>query len=230
LTSVVAEDREVAADRTRPTEATRARRMLLCVAVAVAAATGGTSQADDGAYVTESFGVASGHGGLAGLIGNPLHLRLGIGMRIGHVAIEPWFLSDLQTDRTGAFRGIAGGQPAAGSADLEAMGLDAKYIISLDRRLEVFGRAGPLVAEANGALTGYRGRGFGVAAGAQLTGKVRALGFLWSPLFFVRRGPMVTGALFLDAGYDFYFLRAHGAALDARVGHVSVGFAIGSAF
>ena len=41
---------------------------------------------------------------------------------------------------------------------------------------------------------------------------------------------MVTGALFLDAGYDFYALRGPRAGIDARVGHVSVGFAIGSAF
>ena len=204
--------------------------MAVAVAGALVLATA-TSGADDGAYVAESFGVATAHGRLAGLLGGPLHLRLSLGMRLGQVAIEPWFLSDLQTDRTGAFKGIAGGEPAAGSADLGAMGLDAKYIVALDRRLEVFARAGPLVADGTGALAGYHGRGLGVAAGAQITGKVRALGFLWSPLFFLRHGPMVTGALFLDAGYDFYFLRAAGgAALDARVGHVSVGFAVGSAF
>lgn len=203
---------------------------FIAVAVGLVAATG-ASHADDGAYLAESFGVATGQGRLAGLIGSPLHLRLSLGMRIGHVAIEPWFLADLQTDRTGAFRGIVGGEPAAGSADLDAMGLDVKYIVALDRRLEVFARAGPLVAGGNGALAAYRGRGVGFAAGAQITGDVRALGFLWSPLFFVSRGPMITGALFLDAGYDFYFLRtAGGAALDARVGHVSVGFAVGSAF
>jgi hypothetical protein len=110
------------------------------------------------------------------------------------------------------------------------MGLDAKYIVALDHRLEVFARGGPLVAEGTGALAGFHGRGVGVAAGAQLSGKVRALGFLWSPLFFLNRGPRVTGALFLDAGYDFYFLRRGSEVIDARVGHVSVGFAVGSAF
>ena len=189
------------------------------------------AHADDGAYVTESFGVATGRGRLARAIGSPLHLRIGFGMRLGRLAIEPWFLSDLQTDRVGAFKGLVGGDPAAGTADLNALGLDAKYIVPVDDRIEVFVRGGPLVADGNGALAGFHGRGLGVAGGAQISGKVRALGFLWSPLFFLKRGPMVTGALVLDAGYDFYFLRAPGGgAIDARIGHVSVGFAIGTAF
>ncbi len=184
-----------------------------------------------GAYVAESFGVASSHGTLGRMLGSPLHLRFGVGLRLGHWAVEPWFLSDLQTDRVGAFLGRVGGDPAAGSADLPSMGIDVKYIEPIDRHLEVFVRGGPLTAEANGAMAGYAGRGLGFGAGAQLTGKVRALGFLWSPLFFLKRGPLVTGSLFLDAGYDFYFLRGDGApAINSRVGHVSLGFAVGSAF
>ena len=185
----------------------------------------------DGAYVDESFGVASAHGKLAGVLGNPLHLRFAVGMRIGAFAIEPWFLSDLQTSRVGAFKGIVGGAPAPGSADLTSLGIDLKYIVPLDDHLAAYARGGPLAADANGALAGYAGRGLGFAGGVQLTGQVRALGFLWSPLFFLKRGPMVTGSLFLDAGYDFYFLRAHaGEPINARLGHVNVGFAIGSAF
>jgi hypothetical protein len=203
----------------------------LAFAAAAAVDAGHAARADTGAYFAESFGVATGHGPLASALGSPFHLRLAVGMRLGDLAIEPWILSDLQTDRVHAFRGLVGGDPAAGSADLNAMGLDAKYIVALDRRLEVFARGGPLTAEGTGTLTGYRGRGFGLAGGAQLTGDVRALGFLWSPLFFLERGPLVTGALFLDAGYDFYFLRSKlGPPIDARVSHVSIGFAIGTAF
>jgi len=188
------------------------------------------ARAEDGAYVTESFGVATGRGRLAAVLGSPLHLRIALGMRLGRLAIEPWILSDLQTDRVGAFKWLVGGEPADGTADLNVMGLDAKYVVRLDERVEVFARAGPLVAEASGALAGFHGRGVGIAGGAQLSGQVRALGFLWSPLFFLARGPMVTGALVLDAGYDFYFLRRGNELLDARVGHVSIGFAVGSAF
>jgi hypothetical protein len=185
----------------------------------------------DGAYVDESFGVAIPHGKLAGVLGNPLHLRFGVGMRFGALAIEPWFLSDQQTSRVHAFRGLLGGDPAPGSADLTSLGIDLKYIVRLDHHLEAYVRGGPLAADANGVLAGYAGRGLGAGGGVQLSGRVRALGFLWSPLFFLKRGPLVTGSLFLDAGYDFYFLRSQvGDPLDVRIGHVSVGFAVGSAF
>ena len=199
------------------------------VALVALAVTGGVARAD-GAYLTESFGVASGSG-FAGMLGTPLHLRLAIGMRLGNVAIEPWIVSDLQTERDGAILGLAGGEPRPGTADVNSMGLDARYIVALHDHVAVFARGGPMVSDGTGALAGYHGRGVGAAAGAQLTGKVRALGFLWAPLFFVKRGPMLTGALLVDAGYDFVFLRMPGApVVDARIGHVSVGFAVGSAF
>ena len=207
------------------------RTPWVAAAVVAILAPAGTAHADDGAYVTESFGVATSRGRLSGVLGTPLHLRLAVGMRLGNVAIEPWILSDMQTDRVGAFGGLAGGEPRPGTADVNTMGLDAKYIVDIDRHVAMYARGGPLVADGNGALAGYHGRGIGVAAGAQLTGRVRALGFLWAPLFFVKRGPMVTGALLVDAGYDYYFLRMPGApAVDARIGHLSIGFAVGSAF
>ena len=41
----------------------------------------------------------------------------------------------------------------------------------------------------------------------------------------------MTGALFVDAGYDYLFLRTTGGpAIDARIAHVSLGFAVGYAF
>ena len=52
-----------------------------------------------------------------------------------------------------------------------------------------------MASDGTGALAGYHGRGIGAAAGAQLTAKVRALGFLWAPLFFIDRGPMLTRSL-----------------------------------
>jgi hypothetical protein len=198
-------------------------------ALAALALAGGVARAD-GPYLTESFGVASGTG-FAGMLGTPLHLRLAIGMRLGNFAIEPWIVSDLQTERDGATLGLVGGDPRPGTADVNSMGLDARYIVALHDHVAMFARGGPMVSDGTGALAGYHGRGVGAAVGAQLTGKVRALGFLWAPLFFVKRGPMLTGALLVDAGYDFVFLRMPGApAIDARIGHISVGFAFGSAF
>ncbi len=185
----------------------------------------------DGVFFEESFGVANARGPLASTVAAPLHLRVGIGMRIGDFALEPWVVADQQLDRVHAWKGVVGGDPKPGAADLEAYGLDAKYIVALDHRFSVFARTGPLAADGNGALMGYTGRGFGFAGGAQITGRVRALGFLFSPLFFVPKGPFVTGSLFLDAGYDFYWLRGPGGdAITAHVGHVSVGFGVGSDF
>ena len=203
----------------------------LAVAAALAAPGGARADKIDGLYLTESFGVASASGRFSSMIGTPLHLRLAAGVRVGNAAIEPWILSDLQTDRDGATLGIAGGDPRPGAADINSWGVDFKYIIPLERHVSLFARGGPMVSDGTGALAGYHGRGIGAAAGAQLTGKVRALGFLWAPLFFLDRGPMVTGALLIDAGYDFSFLRMAGAPpIHARIAHASVSFAIGSAF
>ena len=213
---------------------TSARVRLACAVTGVAVVmlpAGVRADGIDGLYLSESFGVASAAGKFSSMLGTPLHLRLAAGLRVGNVAIEPWILSDLQTHRDGATLGIAGGDPRPGAADVNSMGLDAKYIVPLERHVSLFARGGPMVSDGTGALAGYHGRGIGAAAGAQLTGKVRALGFLWAPLFFVDRGPMLTGALLIDAGYDFTFLRmADGPAVNARIAHVSVGFGVGSAF
>jgi hypothetical protein len=191
----------------------------------------GVARADTGVYLTESVGVGMSRDGLENVVAAPMHLRIGGGIRFGNIAIEPWMLTDLQTDREGAWRGFVGGEPAMGTADLTSYGVDGKYIFPIDARLSAYVRGGPCLVDANGALAGYSGYGFGGGGGFQITGRVRALGFLWSPLFFVKKGPKVTGALYLDQGYDFYRLRStNGPPIDARIGHVSVGFALGSAF
>ena len=171
-------------------------------ALAALALAGGVARAD-GAYLTESFGVASGNG-FGGMLGTPLHLRLAIGMRLGNFAIEPWIVSDLQTERDGAILGLAGGDPRPGTADVNSMGLDARYIVALHDHVAMFARGGPMVSDGTGALAGYHGRGVGAAVGAQLTGKVRALGFLWAPLFLTKRGPKISGSLYFDQGFDIY--------------------------
>ncbi|HEY4181133.1 MAG TPA: hypothetical protein VGM90_30020 [Kofleriaceae bacterium] len=185
----------------------------------------------DGLYASESIGVSLPDASLAPYLQQPLKVRLAVGARWRFLAIEPWLSSDLQLDRDGATRGILGGTPANGTADLATYGVDAKLIGKLDDHLSAFVRMGPSRAEANGMLDGYSGWGAGASAGVQLTGRVRALGFLWAPLFFVKRGPMVTGSLFLDQGVDFYRLRMPGAPdIDAHVAHVSIGFALGADF
>lgn len=185
----------------------------------------------DGLYFTESFGVGIARGELRPYMGQPMHMRLAAGYRLRDFAVEPWIQSQMQLDRDGAFRGLIGGTPKEGSADLAGYGIDGKYILRLDKVVSAYVRGGGSIMEANGALMGYRGHGLGFAYGLQISGKVRALGFLWTPLFFLDRGPKITGALYIDAGYDFYRLRSAGMPnIDARVGHVAMGFALGQTF
>jgi len=201
------------------------------IAATLLALCGQAAADDNGLYFTESFGVGMARGDLRQYMGNPMHMRIAVGARLGNLAVEPWVTSDLQMDRDGAFRGIIGGEPAAGSADLASYGIDAKYSVQIDRHLSAYVRGGPMIASATGVLEGYDGYGIGVAGGFQISGRVRALGFLWSPLFFLKRGPMITGSLYMDQGYDFYRLKMPGApTLNAHVGHVNVGFSLGSSF
>ena len=203
---------------------------MRCVVVSLCTVLCSTAAAD-GLYFTESFGVSMGRGDVESTVGRPMHIRVAIGARYGSFALEPWLTSALQLSREGAWQDFIGGEPPDGMADLATWGVDAKYILPLDDKLSAYVRGGPVFASGTGALEGYSGRGFGASYGMQVTGKVRALGFLWTPLFFVDKGPKVTAALYLDAGYDFYTLRMNGApTLDARVGHVSVGFAVGQTF
>jgi len=204
-------------------------------AVLVAVVAWSTAAHADGVYVTESFGVATGRGALEGPLGHVIHARLALGARVRFLAVEPWLMSELQDEREGGLRGFVGGDPVAGRADLDAYGVDARLIAPLYRtttsRLEAYVRGGPFIASGTGALAGYHGRGAGFAGGLQITGRVRALGFLWAPLLFLKRGPMATGAIYLDQGYDFYELQMGDTRpIRARVGHVSFGFAIGQSF
>jgi hypothetical protein len=190
----------------------------------------------DGLYFSESFGVGRARGVLQPVVGNAVHTRIAVGARVRFLAIESWITADMQTDRDGAWRGLVGGEPAGGRADLESYGVALKAIGSIHRgpsgeRIEGYVRGGGFLAAGTGVLEGAQGRGLAAAAGIQIVGRVRALGFLWAPLFFVEKGPRVTGAVFLDQGYDFYRMRlGDGSRMSARVGHVSVGFGVGSSF
>lgn len=195
-----------------------------------------TAHADEGVYFSQSLGVAQAKGPLASTVGNAIESRLALGARIDWLAIEGWVMSNVQTDREGAFKGFVGGEPADGRADLEAYGFALRAIAPLYRapsgeKLAGYVRVGPGIVAGTGMLDGYRGIGLGASAGIVLTGKVRALGFLWAPFLFMKKGPKVTGALFLDQGWDFVRLeRADARTIRARVGHISVGFALGSTF
>lgn len=184
----------------------------------------------DGFYFEESGGLSVSRGRLGDYVNGVMHLRLGVGVRHGSFAVEPWMSADLDSDRDGSIYGV-GGNPKPGGADLASYGVDAKYIHAVIPHVEVYVRGGPLYATGTGALGPYHGFGFGGGAGVQLTTSVRALGFLFAPLFWSKRGPLVTGGLFLDEGVDLYRLSADTMPpISSRVGHVDAGFAFGSSF
>lgn len=186
----------------------------------------------DGFYYSESVGVATARGSDAGAMSSSLRTRAGVGYRMGAISIEPWLSVDLAFARDGATLEVFGGAPASGHADLEGGGLDVRFSEALGRGFTLYTRVGPRYASASGALTGYSGWGIGAATGVALVGKVRALGFLWAPLFFASKGPHVLAAVFLDAGADVYALDA-GSGMPAFATPVlatSIGFAVGSDF
>jgi hypothetical protein len=60
---------------------------------------------------------------------------------------------------------------------------------------------------------------------------VRALGFLFAPLFFMKRGPRIHAALYLDQNVDWYWLGAsHMATLSVPVVGTTIGIGAGSYF
>ena len=95
-----------------------------------------------------------------------------------------------------------------------------------EARAEPGGRASGL-----GALDGYRGFGVGAATGVQFTNRVRALGFLFSPLFFFDYGPKIMASAFVDANVDWYWLSTGGMPPRSMplVG-VTIGIGAGSHF
>jgi hypothetical protein len=183
----------------------------------------------DGYYYEQSYGLSSARTNAMGA-GTALRLRLGFGVRVGDVSLEPWFAGDLTFDRVGDTYGI-GGDPAMGRADLTNVGFDVRYSDSIGRGLSIYVRGGPRIGGGTGVLAHYSGPGIGAGTGIQLSGTVRLLGFLWAPLFWVKKGPKVTGALFLDEGIDYYHLTAGtDAPIDAPIVSTNIGFAIGQDF
>jgi hypothetical protein len=209
--------------------------MRCALALGIVAAV--TSRATaDGVYVLQSVGIGRARGDLEPTVGNAIRTRLAAGARVRWLAVEPWLQSDVHPSRTGGYlAGFVGGDPVAGHADLASYGFDVKlagpiYRAPTGERVEVYVRGGPFITSATGALDGFRGYGAGMSAGVQLTGEVRALGFLWAPLFLTHRGPKVLGSLYFDQGVELCRLEGAGRSLDARVVHVALGFGVATGF
>jgi len=202
--------------------------VLRCLAIyAVLAST--VARADDGVYFTQTVGLS--HASEA-TFGRPLQTRAGFGARVRYLAVEAWMSSDTQLARDGSWLYFVGGEPKMKS-DLDSYGVTARAIAPVHRTakatVEAYARGDLGLAKATGELDGYRGPLAGLGGGLQIRGSVRALGSAWGPLFWLDRGPRVTAALFLDAGYDLVELHGERTIRTGLV-RTTLGFAVGSSF
>ena len=220
--------------------------LLICATTAAATA--------DGLYASESFGGTDVKDQLASSMSSAFRIRFAVGYRHRNWAVEGWFAGALTLggDHASDGGGYDGSSPnpelpgscgpsrcghdhASGASVHDALftyGVDVKYLQPVARHVELYLRGGL----SRGILDGnaYAGRGLGVGAGVQLKGKVRALGFLFWPLFFTSWGHKVTAAVFLEDGFEFYRLHKGGVvgagSIDAQLNHLTLGFAVGSDF
>lgn len=189
----------------------------------------------EGTYVSFGVGPTAVEDALASAAGDGARVRFGLGHRFERFAIEGFVAPEVFDDAVSGF----------------GAGLDARYVLPVSPGFQAYVRGSashltlypgyrdglvedpawygddaspPLAAE-------YSGRGLGAGVGVQLRGSVRALGFLYLPMFFVPVGPTIDAAVFLDHGYDFYRLHAEGhRSLDARVTRWTIGFNVGTDF
>lgn len=203
------------------------RPALLALALgSVLLATAAPARAD-GTYFTLGMGPGEITDQLGQYSRESFGAKIGVGHRLGHLAFEGYVA------------------PADGmgpvSVEMVRLGVDAKYILPVNEHLQVYVRGGlsKMSATLSGnndgldSYTDYTGRGLGGGAGVQLRGKVRALGFVYWPLFFVPVGPKVNAALFIDHGVDFYRLHKDVGVddtIDARLTQLTIGFNVGADF
>ena len=188
--------------------------------------------AADGTYFTMGFGPGDVGSELRDYSASTFRIRAGIGHRIGNVAFEGFVGGDIMDDYQ--------------VSEASSVGLDVKYILPLSSAFQAYVRGSASRMSTNIGSGGYddcygcyydgreySGRGLGAGAGLQLRGKVRAIGFLDWPLFFVPAGPKVNAALYVDHGYDFYRLHAsdeRGGSIDAKLYRWTFGFNVGQDF
>ena len=184
----------------------------------------------DGTYFSMGFGPGEVSDELGDYVRDTFHGRFALGHRIGHVAVEGYvgFEGDDDLDSPYAYSSTR-------------LGVDARYVLPLSKGLQVYVRGG--LSKVGATLSSYgdgryaerdfEGRGLAGGAGVQLRGKVRALGFLYWPLFFVPAGPKVNAALFVDHGVEFDRLHAVTGperSIDARFTRLTIGFNVGADF
>jgi hypothetical protein len=193
-----------------------------------------TTAHGDGAFYQQSYGISSARGEAAPMMGASLQLRIAGGWRFGAFQVGPWMGSHLAGERgdNAYFWGTVAGDPVAGDTDVDTYGIDARYNARLYPHLSAYVRGGPRYARGTGGvLDHYSGAGLGVASGVALVGKVRALGFLAVPFFFLKKGPMINATLFIDYNVEWHRLRGPAMSeISMPLIGTSIGFGAGSFF
>jgi hypothetical protein len=185
----------------------------------------------DGFYYSQSYGVSSARGEGAPPLGESLQLRIAFGWRVDAFTFGPVLGVNMAVERDNAFFGVVGGDPEMGDSDLKTYGFDARYHGAINEHFVMYVRGGPRYASGLGALNDYSGWGVGGGTGVQLTGRVRALGFLFAPAFFMKKGPMVTASVFLDQSVEWYQLNASSMpGVSMPIVGTAIGMAAGSHF
>lgn len=204
-------------------------RSLVLIGVVLASATAHA----DGVYYSEGFGATHVKDELAAHEGDTTLVRMRVagGVRRGAFAYELGLAMNLSASEL-AYDGAGRGGTSLGGVDFSV-----KYLQPIARHLELYVRGSASYAWADGDLDTYAGRGLGFGAGIQVKGKGSVAGLLFWPLFFlIQKGPMMTAALYLDEGYEFYRLHPDGdlargqGAVDAQLSHFTMGLALGTDF
>lgn len=203
---------------------------LFAAVVALALTTSVAPAMADGHYFTFGAGPDTVGDELGAVTGNGGHVRLAVGHRFGAFAVEGFVAPEFLDER----------------ADVEGVsyGVDLRYIVPLTAGVQGYVRgsmsrmtlhdyAWDGAGRGLAGASARSGRGLGGGVGVQLRGKVRALGFLYWPFFFLPVGPKVDAALYVDHGVDFY--RLHDVddrtdALDAKITRFTIGFNVGKDF
>ncbi|MBP8810109.1 MAG: outer membrane beta-barrel protein [Kofleriaceae bacterium] len=202
-------------------------RALPLTALALALVLAAAPARADGTYFTFGLGPAEVSDDLGAYVDETFGVRLALGHRVGALAIEGYLAPE----------GSAGGDDLGMSA--VRLGVDARYLVRLASGVQLYARGGLGRMDATlgdgrgGRGVDYSGRGIAGGVGVQLRGKVRALGFLYWPLFFIPVGPKVNASLFVDHGTEFYRLHPEGGqgrTIDARLSRLTFGFNVGADF
>lgn len=207
--------------------------LALAATILLPLATASSAHAD-GTYVSAGLGPGEVSDDLGAHVRDTIAGRFAIGHRVGNIAVEGYVGPESDNGDT----------TEPGLADFTAvrLGIDVRYILPVGKNLQLYARGGLSRMSASlpspepddfSSADDYSGRGLGGGVGVQLRGKVRGLGFLYWPLFFIPVGPKVDAALFVDHGVDFYRLhREVGPAhsIDARFTRLTIGVNVGADF